>query len=130
MKRNYYDNFETKEMELSYVMSGWLDTRGNFYECDWGDHTMLSYDIIREHENWYNEYHKWEQETATANSREFLVKEKNFVLLDCPYCNNKTQVITYNPLKRRTKSQTNKLLELFEYSGNMTMYIVKTFMEN
>lgn len=122
---SYYDSFETYKIELPYVVSGWLDTRGKFYECDWGDHTSLAFDIMREHNGWYLDYHNARGKYISENGRDYLVREKNFILLDCPYCNNKTQLMTFNPLKKHTKSQINKLLELFEYNGDMTMYIME-----
>lgn len=117
---NFYDNFETYKIKLLYIISGWLDTKGNFYKCQWGKHTSKAFDIMREN-GWLQDYHN----KNYLDANDYLIKEKNYILLDCPYCDNRTQIITYNPLKKHTKSQINKLLDLFEYSGDMTLYIME-----
>ena len=119
----YYDYFEYYKIELPYIISGWLDTRGNFYEIEWGCHTTLAYDLVRKN-NWIDDSRKYDC------MRDYLIKEKKFILLDNPTGNNKTQVIQYNPLCKHTKSQINKLLELFSYSDVMIKYIVESFITN
>lgn len=121
---NYYDYFESFKVELPYIISGWLDNRGKFYECGWGDHTRMAFDLINEN-GWYMDFRKVRSERISENGRDYLVKEKRFILLDNPTRNKHTQIITYNPLCKHSKSQINKLLTLFEYSDIMTEYIIQ-----
>jgi beta-galactosidase beta subunit len=59
------------------------------------------------------------------NARDWLVRVKNWILLDNPNYDKKTQVIQYNPLKKRTKKQTNELLELFKEYIEVQRYIME-----
>lgn len=129
MKHSYYSYFKSYKIELPYIISGWLDTYGNLHKCGWGEHTEVAFDLIKE-KGWYLEFRKCRSQWLSENSRDFLVKEKKFILLDNPTHNKKTQVIQYNPHCKHTKRQINKLLELFSYSNDMTKYIIETFMEN
>lgn len=121
---NYYDYFKSFEIELQYIISGWLDNRGKFYECYWGQHTSLAYEIVREN-NWMEEYHNAEKNCCMENARDWLIRVKKYILLDNPCYDHKTQVLQYNPICKHSKSQINKLLTLFEYSDIMTEYIVQ-----
>lgn len=127
-KLTFYDYFEEYEQELPYVVSGWVSPSGVFSKCRWGEHTNTAYDIVKE-SNLMEEFHELEQKTCTANVRDFLIKDKNYILLDNPTMDGRTQVIQYNPIRKHPRRQVDRLLELFEYNGDMTMYIIKTFME-
>ena len=120
---NYYDNFETFEYDTYNIVSGWLDTKGVLHKCGWGQHTELAYDLIREY-NYEDEYDMDEQATSTENCREWLIRKKNWILLDNPTHNKKTQVIIYNPLKKKTKDQLKRMLDLFEQYIGIQKFIM------
>lgn len=121
---NYYDNFESFEYETYKIVSGWLDTSGNLYKCSWGKHTSEAYDLIRELD-YEEEYEEDERASCMENARDWLVRKKNWVLLDNPSYDKKTQVIVYNPLKKHTKAQLDTLFELFKDSVGITNYIME-----
>ena len=121
---NYYDNFETFEYDTYKIISGWMDTDGVVHKCSWGKHTSLAYDLIREY-NFEEEFEEAESKSCMENARDWLVRVKNWILLDNPNYDKKTQVIQYNPLKKRTKKQTNELLELFKEYIEIQRYIME-----
>ena len=123
---NYYEHFESFEIELPYVQSGWLDNKGRFHECPWGEHTSAAFDLINEN-GWYIDFREHRSYKLSENGRDYLVKERKFILLDNPTQNQRTQVVQYNPLCKHTKTQINALLKLFEYNGDITMEIMKRF---
>ena len=121
---NYYDNFEIHEIYTSRIQSGWLDNKGIFHTCRWGKHTELAYDLIEQY-GWQSNFWEDEAKNCMENARDWLVRVKGWVLLDNPYHDNHTQKIVYNPLKKRTKAQINKLLKLFEGSPLVIEYIME-----
>lgn len=125
-KKCYYDYFEIFKIDLPYIQSGWLDGKGRFHKCSWGEHTNMAFELINKN-GWYMNFRNVRSERLSENGRDYLVKEKKFICLDNPTKNERTQVITYNPLCKHTKSQINALLKLFEYSEEMTMYILENF---
>ena len=122
-KPNYYEQFE---IELPYTKSGWLDTKGNFYKCPWGEHTSEAFDYINRN-GWYKTFREHRQYEISCNGRDYLVKEKKWILIDNPTMNNRTQVVQYNPLTKHPKAQVNALLKLFDYNGDIQLEIMRRF---
>lgn len=124
MELGFYDYFEHISVEVHEVISGWLSPQGEFIYCDWGEHTKLAYEIL-EKNNWMDEYIEKRKECISEYSRDFLVKEKGYILLDCPNNNGHTQKITYNPYYTRKTAQINKIFDLFE-KEQASQYIIET----
>lgn len=123
-KLTKYDMLEFAEVHVDNVQSGWVDTKGEFYQCKWGKHTDLAYDLITKH-GMLDEYWEAEEKNCMENARDWLVIEKNWILLDNPGNTSNEQTIIYNPLVARPKAQRNKLLDLFEYDLCMLEYITE-----
>lgn len=110
---NYFDNFETITLGANKVISGWVAPDGTFEDCLYGEHSEMAFEIIKE-KGWVDEWRTSRHNHICKYSRDFLIHTKNYVLLDCPTCNDKDQSITFNPLLRHPKAQVNTLLKLFE----------------
>lgn len=106
---NYYEQFDTQVLTVDKIISGWLAPNAEFYPCRWGKHTDKAFDVI-EKLGIDEEFWEYEHKTCTANVRDWLVL-RNFILLDNPSDDKKTQYITYNTIKKRTKAQEKWLLE-------------------
>lgn len=117
-KYNYYSNFELVRCEGDSIVSGFLSPDGTFEECEWGEHTNLAYEIL-ERDNLYEEYRK-NKYYLSEDARDFLIRQKFYILFDNPSRNYTTQNIIFNPFIRRTKSQLNKLFELIENNKQLT----------
>jgi hypothetical protein len=75
---------------------GWLSPDGTFYPVQWGDHSRWAVDYIKEH--YGLKPHKY-------RGGDFLVYEKNWVLINSP-SNDITKIeIIYNIHKHLTKAQ-------------------------
>lgn len=90
-------------------MIGWLDTKGNFHETDWGEHESFAGEYVRADVNIKARYMIFKKETVSNYSRDFLVSELNWVLLDCP-ANNGYLSIAYNKLTKAQKIFLEKYL--------------------
>lgn len=111
-KKNYYSNFEIVKHRTKNIVSGWLAPNGTFYECGWGEHTDLAYEILKRNEL-YEQYradkHYWNEHAG-----DFLIRRKFYILFDNPSRDEKTQKIVFNPFVRRTTIQVNKMFELIQ----------------
>lgn len=86
---------------------GWLSPHGKFIECDWGDHEAAAADILRSLNVTRDAINTFRKTYGSYYRRDYLVKMKNYVLLDCP-SNSGLLSITYH---RLTKSQKDFLTD-------------------
>lgn len=124
---NYYSNFEIVRTETEHIISGFLAPNGNFYECDWGEHTNLAYEILKKND-WYDEYrhsrYSWQE-----SAQDFLIRRKFYILFDNPSRNDTTQKTIFNPFVRRTKAQLNKMFELIKDNNQLTEIMLNKISE-
>lgn len=63
---------------------GFLTPTGIFYSCRWGKHEKFAGEYVVEN-NLLDEEKQWEEEGfGNVLYRDFLVKQKGWMLLDCP----------------------------------------------
>lgn len=110
---NFFDNFEVIKYKTDNVTSGRLAPDGTFEDCLYGEHSDLATQLIQEN-GWLNEWRTSRHNNICKYTRDFLVHTKNYILLDCPTCNDKDQHITFNPLKRHPNKQMQVLLNMFK----------------
>lgn len=69
---------------------GFLAPNGEFYNVKWGKHEKFAGEYCMRH-NLLEEESAWEDEGfGNVLYRDFLVKKKGFMLLDCPMDNNES----------------------------------------
>lgn len=113
VKRTYYDHFEFAEFTVKKYISGWLSPQGKFYPCKWGKHTNEIYDILEEL-GMLEMFWELEDHGFCEGAREWVIKEKGWILLNNPYGDEQTQVVVFNPLMKHNKKQMKAFEKLFE----------------
>lgn len=69
---------------------GFLTPTGKFYDVKWGKHEKFAGEYCVEH-NLLDEENQWEdEEFGNILYRDFLIKKKGFMLLDCPTDDNES----------------------------------------
>lgn len=113
-------NYYTTVIQVSDVRIGWLDNKGNFLECDWGDHISFAYELISEDNNLYEKYRK-----SGLDAGSFLVEKLKYILLDNPSWQYTSQHITFDSKTKHPKIQINKFMDLFKDDINKIIDILE-----
>ena len=124
----YYSNFKVLKRDIKKVLSGWVSPDGTFDDCLYGEHAFLAREYVVEQDLRSELAEAREQYRESA--KDFLIRVKKYILLDCPACNDRTQWITFNPLVKRNKKQVEAVLELFKDEPSIYEELVKEFLDN
>lgn len=90
-----------------YQPFGFISPAGKFYSGEWGTHESEAFKIV-ESQGFEDEYDEWDDLCHLA--RDFLIREKGYVLIHNP-CNDGGYIVTYE--KPLTKKQREFLYEYF-----------------
>lgn len=101
---------EKEEKDPEY---GWLSPKGTFYTGEFGEHESIAHNIIKKY---YKEEYWKEEKLCTAG--DFLVKKKNFVLIDRPSGILGPIQVTRNYERNLTKKQKEFLYDYFVNIGD------------
>jgi hypothetical protein len=116
---------KTKIFTLDEAIIGWVTPQGTFEDCLYGEHSEIAFDIVVSNLDWTEELRQLKKvHGGCYNARDFLLQEKNYILLNCPKCNGHDQYITYNSLKKHSHKQIQKLLTLFKDRPDVCQYIL------
>lgn len=112
---NNIDNLKNNKKNYKEIKYGLLSPSGIFYEEEWGKHSELAYKIIKEN-NWIDEYYSQDDKNNRHfNFSDFLVYDKNYVLIHNPYLLGNDINVEHNNF---TKKQLNFLYDYFMDIGN------------